>query len=100
MDATVTVGPVSFRVNLALPVADCTISVLPRTVEGDAQGTNVMAWSVAEPVQQPLAFDKYLLDTRRGGSCNANTLFFSPHTAGTHTECVGTAWPAPLRMAW
>ncbi len=34
-------------------------------------------------------FGKYSLDTRQGGSCNANYLHFSPHTAGTHTECVG-----------
>lgn len=28
-------------------------------------------------------------DTRRGGSCNFETVSFTPHCNGTHTECVG-----------
>jgi hypothetical protein len=28
-------------------------------------------------------------DTRRGGSCNCETITFNPHGNGTHTECVG-----------
>jgi hypothetical protein len=26
---------------------------------------------------------------QRGGSCNVNNIFFSPHGNGTHTECIG-----------
>jgi hypothetical protein len=28
-------------------------------------------------------------DTRRGGSCNCETVTFNPHGNGTHTECIG-----------
>ncbi len=28
-------------------------------------------------------------DTRKGGSCNVDTLHLTPHCQGTHTECIG-----------
>lgn len=31
----------------------------------------------------------FIGDTRRGGSCNCETVTFNPHGNGTHTECVG-----------
>jgi kynurenine formamidase len=34
-------------------------------------------------------FAGFVGDTRRGGSCNFETLTFIPHCNGTHTECVG-----------
>ena len=32
---------------------------------------------------------EFLGDTRRGGSCNCETVTLNPHGNGTHTECVG-----------
>ncbi len=33
--------------------------------------------------------DGWIGDTRRGGSCNFETLTLTPHCNGTHTECLG-----------
>ncbi len=32
---------------------------------------------------------QFIGDTRRGGSCNVDTIVMTPHCNGTHTECVG-----------
>ena len=39
--------------------------------------------------REPLQAGDWIGDTRRGGSCNAETLTLTPHCNGTHTECVG-----------
>lgn len=36
-----------------------------------------------------LAAGGFVGDTRRGGSCNCETLSLTPHCNGTHTECIG-----------
>ena len=33
--------------------------------------------------------DQFIGDTRSGGPCNFETLNFTPHCNGTHTECIG-----------
>ncbi len=33
--------------------------------------------------------ERFIGDTRRGGSCNVKEYQFTPHCHGTHTECVG-----------
>lgn len=38
---------------------------------------------------RPLAAGGFVGDTRRGGSCNCETLELTPHCNGTHTECIG-----------
>ena len=89
LQAVFQAGAVSFAVDFSVAI-DCSIAVHPPAVDaGAASPPNVCAWSVPPPSQESLAFDKYVLDTRRGGSCNANNLHVSFHTAGTHTECVG-----------
>ena len=32
---------------------------------------------------------QFIGDTRLGGPCNFETLNFTPHCNGTHTECIG-----------
>jgi hypothetical protein len=103
MLATIRVRGVCFDADLSAPT-DCSIAVQPESLASDLASAasasaaslppppphqSVIAWNTPLPAQKPLQFDKYVLDTRQGGSCNANFLHFSPHTAGTHTECVG-----------
>lgn len=38
---------------------------------------------------RPLAVGEFVGDMKKGGSCNADVIEFSPHSHGTHTECVG-----------
>ncbi|CAN5127579.1 cyclase family protein [soil metagenome] len=40
-------------------------------------------------IAEPLELDGFIGDTRRGGSCNAESYRLIPHCNGTHTECVG-----------
>jgi kynurenine formamidase len=42
---------------------------------------------------RPLARDGFVGDMTRGGSCNAQVIEFSPHSHGTHTECIGHISP-------
>lgn len=43
------------------------------------------------PPARSMAYEDaaFIGDTRRGGSCNFETVTFTPHCNGTHTECVG-----------
>lgn len=44
----------------------------------------------ADPARsEPMRAGAFVGDTRRGGSCNCETLTLTPHCNGTHTECVG-----------
>lgn len=38
---------------------------------------------------RPLTLGGFVGDMSKGGSCNAEVIEFSPHSHGTHTECVG-----------
>jgi kynurenine formamidase len=40
-------------------------------------------------VAQTYEANGFIGDTRRGGSCNVQTLTLTPHCNGTHTECAG-----------
>lgn len=42
---------------------------------------------------RPLARDGFVGDMASGGSCNAQVIEFSPHSHGTHTECIGHISP-------
>jgi kynurenine formamidase len=94
MLASVQSRGVRFDCDLSAPT-DCSICVVPDRLLTDQPDptsprlASVAAWNTPLPSQKPLQFDRYILDTRQGGSCNANFLHFSPHTAGTHTECIG-----------
>lgn len=54
----------------------------------------------AEPARaRPLEVGDYIGSVARGGSCNAETVTYTPHCHGTHTECIahlsperGSAW--------
>jgi kynurenine formamidase len=46
-------------------------------------------YDVAPATSLPYEAGGFIGDTRRGGSCNFETVTFTPHCNGTHTECVG-----------
>jgi kynurenine formamidase len=46
----------------------------------------------------PLRGGSFVGSVREGGSCNCGVHTFSPHTAGTHTECVGHITDAPVTI--
>lgn len=45
-----------------------------------------------------LELDGFVGDTRRGGSCNVQTLTITPHCNGTHTECAGHILDQPISV--
>ncbi|MGH8658385.1 MAG: cyclase family protein [Gammaproteobacteria bacterium] len=45
-----------------------------------------------------LDFGGFVGDTRRGGSCNVETLTITPHCNGTHTECAGHVLDQPMSV--
>ncbi len=49
----------------------------------------IEAFSLPKAVRAPVAAGSFVGDTRRGGSCNCETLTITPHGDGTHTEGVG-----------
>ncbi len=40
----------------------------------------------------------FIGDTRRGGSCNVETITITPHCNGTHTECAGHVLDQPISV--
>ena len=46
----------------------------------------------------PMISGEFIGSVAQGGSCNCGIHAFSPHTAGTHTECVGHITLAPITI--
>jgi arylformamidase len=55
----------------------------------DFYGVQPNAYGVEKASAIPYLSDKFIGDTRKGGSCNFEKYSFIPHCNGTHTECVG-----------
>ncbi len=51
--------------------------------------SNLIAWYLDSPKIQPVEEDNWVAKVSEGASINFNTIWFSPHAHGTHTECVG-----------
>jgi arylformamidase len=75
----VTVGHRSFRLGRAVDLA----------IPLDPHGPQPNAYGVPDATARPYSGDGFTLDTREGGSCNCETIEFTPHSNGTHTESVG-----------
>ncbi|HSQ56485.1 MAG TPA: cyclase family protein [Gemmata sp.] len=77
--AHITIGHNSYRlgrsVDLAIPL--------------DPHGPQPNAYGVPDASGRPYSGTGFTLDTREGGSCNCETIAFTPHCNGTHTESVG-----------
>src|SRR6476661_8565548 len=52
-------------------------------------GEQPNAYGVEPASSEPCRSGDLIGDTRRGGSCNFESLTLIPHCNGTHTECVG-----------
>jgi len=52
-------------------------------------GPQPNAYSVERASAKACEYSELVGDTRRGGSCNFESITFIPHCNGTHTECVG-----------
>jgi arylformamidase len=50
---------------------------------------NVNAFYIPDVRIEPFGIGNFVGAVSRGGACNVNNIFFSPHGNGTHTECVG-----------
>jgi kynurenine formamidase len=52
-------------------------------------GLQPNSYDVPPAGANPFVAGSFIGDTRRGGSCNFDTVTITPHCNGTHTECVG-----------
>lgn len=48
-----------------------------------------VCWSAPKAIATTYVIDKFVGDTRQGGSCNVREYRLIPHCQGTHTECIG-----------
>jgi len=55
----------------------------------DFNGPQPNAFGVEPATSQACEYGDLIGDTRRGGSCNFESVTLIPHCNGTHTECVG-----------
>lgn len=81
MHLTIDLGSDSYSIDTDAPI-DLAIPV-------DFSGAQPHAFGL--PRAEAHAFDAggFVGDTRRGGSCNCETVTINPHGSGTHTECAG-----------
>lgn len=81
MTLSLTLGSTVISLN---PVAPIDISI-PLLFGGDQPN----AFYLPRAEAAVAAGGEFIGDTRRGGSCNCETITLNPHGNGTHTECVG-----------
>jgi len=62
---------------------------LPIAIPLDFDGPQATFLDVPQASSRPVRLDRFVGDTRQGGSCNCEGLSLLPHCNGTHTECVG-----------
>jgi arylformamidase len=55
----------------------------------EEQQPHVNAFYLPDVRYQAAESGNFVGSVQRGGSCNVNNIFFSPHGNGTHTECIG-----------
>ncbi len=71
-----------FRVDFTSPI-DISIPL-----KGE-QEPHVSAFHLPDVTYRAAESGTFVGSVQRGGSCNVNNIFFSPHGNGTHTECIG-----------
>ncbi|CDF80857.1 N-formylkynurenine (Aryl-) formamidase [Formosa agariphila KMM 3901] len=82
MIASIQTNSKKYQIDLTKPID---ISIPLR-----ASSTNVSAFYVEPPVIEPIKDDEgFLARVSDGAAFNFNTVSFTPHGHGTHTECVG-----------
>src|SRR5699024_12639959 len=63
------------------------------TIPIQASEENPLVWGVAQPIIKPVQKGDWIGKVTEGASVNFNSIQFSPHGHGTHTECVGHITP-------
>lgn len=58
-----------------------------------ASSENPLVWGASQPIIKPVQKGDWVGKVTEGSSVNFNTIQFSPHGHGTHTECVGHITP-------
>lgn len=58
-----------------------------------ASPENPLVWGVSQPVITPVVNGDWIGKVTEGASVNFNSITFSPHGHGTHTECIGHITP-------
>ncbi len=76
-----TLGGIPYRFDSSTPI-DISIPL-------DPYGTQPNAFHLPAARAHAVEAGSFIGDTRRGGSCNCETVTFTPHGNGTHTEGVG-----------
>jgi arylformamidase len=72
----------TFRADLSSPI-DISIPLK------EEQQPHVSAFYLPDIRYQAAESGSFVGSVERGGSCNVNNIYFSPHGNGTHTECIG-----------
>lgn len=81
MHLTLTIADRGYVVDLD-EVVDISIAL-------DFDGAQPHAFGLPRAVANAVDAGSFVGDTRRGGSCNCETITLNPHGSGTHTECAG-----------
>jgi kynurenine formamidase len=81
----------SYRFDTSAPI-DISIAL-------DFHGEQPNAFHLPAATAWTVEGGEFIGDTRRGGSCNCETVTLSPHGNGTHSECVGHITNARLAVA-
>src|SRR5829696_9091638 len=82
MISTIEYNGKAYRADFSLPI-DISIP-LKEELE-----PHVSAFHLPHVQYQAAESGTFVGSVKRGGSCNVNNIFFSPHGNGTHTECIG-----------
>ncbi len=90
MIASFTVAGRECRIDTASPID---ISIPLRF-----NGPQPAAFHIDPARSEPVEAGSFVGDTRRGGSCNCETVQLNPHGNGTHTECAGHVTDARLAV--
>lgn len=81
MHLTLSLANDTYRVDVDNPI-DISIAL-------DFDGAQPHAFGLPRAEAHPVDVESFVGDTRRGGSCNCETITINPHGSGTHTECAG-----------
>ncbi|AXT21143.1 cyclase family protein [Flavobacteriaceae bacterium AU392] len=81
MQATIEYNKKEYHIDLSKPI-DISMT-LKRSKD------NVSAWYVGKPKIKPIRIGSWVGKVKKGAAVNFNSIKFSPHSHGTHTECVG-----------
>jgi len=91
MMVTITLDGRSYRPDLSAPI-DISIPL-------DFHGDQPNAFHLPAATASAAEGGGFVGDTRRGGSCNCETVVLNPHGNGTHTECIGHVTDRRLAVA-